>query len=104
MIDKIVMLLLNNKNIYVYFKVMKGALGETDGENIFLNPRGDILPTLIHECLHILKPEITEDEEMIEIFTRKILKKMRHKDYYVLMFAMFQAMLRGMKRKKGDDL
>ncbi len=40
---------------------------------ISLNPQKDILPTLIHECLHIIFPKLSDNE--IESLTQKISKE-----------------------------
>lgn len=45
--------LLGSNEVPVILKKIRATRGETDSETIWLNPRLDILPTLIHECLHV---------------------------------------------------
>lgn len=55
------------------------ALGYCDTEHIWLNPKGDILPTLLHEALHILYPD--KIEESIIIMERSLSKSMSDRQW-----------------------
>ncbi len=46
--------LLKSDKATIVFKKMRTKRGETDQKTIWLNPRESILPTFIHECLHVL--------------------------------------------------
>ncbi len=39
-----------------------GIEGMTNGEQIFIDPRGQLLPTVLHECLHEAFPTWSEDK------------------------------------------
>lgn len=46
--------LLKSDQVPILIKRFKRKRGETDSEIIWLNPNCDILPTFIHECLHVM--------------------------------------------------
>lgn len=46
--------LLKSDNVPIVFKRMRGRAGFTDHKIILLNQDDAILPTLVHECLHVL--------------------------------------------------
>lgn len=53
--------LLKLKELDVFFRNLRKNRGETDMVvAIYLNPKEGILPTFIHECLHVLYPEWQE--------------------------------------------
>jgi len=54
--------LLNSDKILIVFKKIRSTAGETDFKTIWLNHHHEILPTLIHECLHILYPTWSESK------------------------------------------
>ena len=46
---------------YFVFKKLKGVHGYCEWEDgIFLDYRKDLIPTIIHECLHLLEPDWSE--------------------------------------------
>ena len=47
---------LRTGRINVVLERMRKNRGLTDGETIWLDPEDRILPTIIHECLHVLYP------------------------------------------------
>ncbi len=56
------------------------------GNIIFLNPQKDILPTLIHECLHIIFPKKKEEKiEKLGIVLSKEISPKRFKTLAIKM-------------------
>ncbi|MBI3290896.1 hypothetical protein HYZ76_01280 [Candidatus Falkowbacteria bacterium] len=43
-------------------KLNNGNTGETDHSVITIDPRGEVIATFIHECLHVLYPDWSEDK------------------------------------------
>jgi hypothetical protein len=54
--------LLSSDKVPIILKKIRGTRGQTDHKIIWLNPQENILPTLIHECLHILYPNWNESK------------------------------------------
>ncbi|OGY50089.1 MAG: hypothetical protein A3J65_04320 [Candidatus Buchananbacteria bacterium RIFCSPHIGHO2_02_FULL_45_11b] len=53
--------LLKLKEFDVFFQKLRNGRGETDTvAAIYLDPENQVLPTFIHECLHVLYPEWKE--------------------------------------------
>ncbi len=52
--------LLDSDKIQIILKKINKNRGITDYRTIWLNPHEHILPTLIHECLHIFYPDWCE--------------------------------------------
>lgn len=71
--NKICKLLKKKGQINIIIKRMKKNRGLTDEKNIWLDPDDRILPTLIHECLHILYPD--KDEKEITTLEKKVAKR-----------------------------
>ena len=54
---------LSHDDVNVYFKDLGSkTCGEQLGNTIYLHPRQDILSTTIHETLHLLYPEWSENK------------------------------------------
>ena len=59
--DRIINVIKKQKKGFFYLKKLKGYCGYCDwDEGITLDYRKDIIPTLIHECIHLLEPEWSE--------------------------------------------
>jgi len=62
--------LLKSDKIVIVLKKLRSLKGQTDSETIWLSPKEDILPTIIHECLHVLywnwsETKVTKTAEMV---------------------------------------
>jgi len=61
--NKILKLIKTSNASFFRFKKLKGAMGYCEWEDgILLDYRRELLPTLVHECIHYLNPEWTETE------------------------------------------
>lgn len=89
--EKIIACIKKQKKGFFVFKKLKGVHGYCEWEDgILLDYRKDLIPTIIHECIHFLEPEwaesrvlyaekrvvntITEDEviKLLMYFVKKI--------------------------------
>lgn len=58
--------LLKLRELDVFFQKLKRSRGETDTvAAIYLDPKEQVLPTFIHECLHVLYPEWKESRVLL---------------------------------------
>jgi hypothetical protein len=81
------------KTAKFYFLTKIGTAGETDYEGkIWLNPNNDILPTAIHEAIHCLRPNLTEEQVIKK--EASVCHQMRNKDWRELL-EIITANLRG---------
>ncbi len=61
--EKILICIKAQKKGYFVFKKLKGVHGWCEWEDgIFLDYRKDLIPTIIHECIHLLEPDWSESQ------------------------------------------
>ena len=59
--ERVVDVIKKQKGGFFTFKKLKGVHGYCEWEDgIILDYRKDLIPTIIHECIHLLEPEWTE--------------------------------------------
>lgn len=59
--EKIIACIKSQKKGFFVFKKLKGVHGYCEWEDgILLDYRKDLIPTIIHECIHYLEPEWAE--------------------------------------------
>lgn len=59
--ERIVLCIKNQKKGYFVLKKLKGVHGWCEWEDgVFLDYRKDLIPTIIHECIHLLEPDWSE--------------------------------------------
>ena len=84
------------RTVRFYFFTKIGRAGETDYEGkIWLNPNHDILPTAIHEAIHCLRPDLTEEQVLKK--EAAVCNRMRNKDWRELL-EIVTANLKGAKK------
>ena len=76
--------ILKRPNIKIKLQKSRKNWGATDFETIWLDPRGELLTTLIHEVLHIIYPE-EEDEDYIDMLEKKISNTLSNRQYLRLL-------------------
>ena len=58
--------------------------GMTNGDQVILDPRGQLIPTVIHECLHLAYPKW--DEEKVSQIEKKLTQGLSAKQWHILIF------------------
>lgn len=81
--------LLRSDRINIIIKRMKKNRGLTDLSNVWLDPDDRILPTIIHECLHIIYPRKTERD--ILNLEKKIAKRISEQQLKKLLLLLAEA-------------
>ena len=63
--ERVINIIKKQKRGFFYFKKLKGVHGYCEWEDgIILDYRKDLVPTIIHECIHYIEPEWTEAQVM----------------------------------------
>ena len=68
---------------FANFSDVLNGLSYADGSVIYLDPRKDILPTLIHECLHAVYPYASEN--LVVLVERKLTKWLEEPEWTLLL-------------------
>jgi hypothetical protein len=59
--ERIIVCIKKQKKGYFYFKKLRGVHGYCEWDDgIVIDYRKDIVPTIIHECVHLLEPDWSE--------------------------------------------
>lgn len=64
----------------------KGCVGQTDYDKVWLDFRRDILPTFLHECVHLIYPDWTEKRVLST--ERKVISEISNRQAKNLLKAM----------------
>ena len=86
--------MLNSGKWEIKFQLNPHISGEVDPVEciIYLDPRDDMLPVLLHECLHIVLHQA--DEDIVDGWRYNLMNKMRAKEWRTL-FRLFLKNYRG---------
>jgi hypothetical protein len=63
--ERVISMIKKQKRGFFYFKKLKGVHGYCEWEDgIILDYRKDLVPTIIHECIHYIEPDWSEAQVM----------------------------------------
>ena len=77
---------LNNYNYEFFIGLIPEYMqieGLSNGDQVVIDPRGQVLPTLIHECLHIAYPNW--DEKKVSQIEKKLTDNLSAKQWMSLL-------------------
>jgi hypothetical protein len=73
--------LIKSEEFPILLKRLKGKCGETNFETIKLNPKHPLLPTFLHECLHIFYPDYSETKILAleeQVFSKLTIRQLNN--------------------------
>jgi len=100
-LQQVYKVLKSGKNNFIIKRLNIRFRGLTSDSNIWIDPQQAILPTLIHECLHVSYPNKSENE--ILKLEKKVAKRISERQIKRLLILFAEALKKSKQTSSADE-